>query len=93
MTVTKLKELLRHQANTELTLVNEQGEKYYVGEATEVRSHRDSVTFRWRVDGETTNTYPFTYAILHDGNKILTGSAIKPLDPSLNVGTFEFTYN
>lgn len=90
--MTLKKDFLKHQANTELTLINEYGEKYALGYASDVIPMKNRVKFRWPNSDTPDNIYPFTYAILHDGNKMLSGMAIQPLDPSEIGKTYELTY-
>ncbi len=83
MTGKELQQYLR-ESNAELTLFNDYGESYYAGLVREVRSHRSKIVLRFNVEEQPANASPFTWALLHNGKKVLNAQAIK--SASVNLG-------
>lgn len=76
--------------NLELTLINEAGEHKYIGRAETVKPYQKKHLLRWKCDEGFDNVFPFTFAVLHGGTKILSTLAITPVRPDAK--TIELVY-
>ncbi len=79
--------------NLHMTLVNEQGDVHYVGEATTIRPLKEDKHYlRFVTKNIFQNVFPFTHAILHSGRRIFTTVVIKPIRPEYDVTTIDLVY-
>jgi len=91
--MTLKRDFLKHQANLELTLISSDGESYSLGYASDITPLNGKIKMRWSITDEPDAIYPFTHAILHDKNKILTAMEITPVDPMDMSKVFELVYS
>lgn len=93
LTVKQMKQILKNRADINLTLANDHDETWSLGYATDVLPHNHSIKFKWPVENQPQNAYPFDKAILWNGGGVITGFSVTPLDPAQQGKYIELSYD